>query len=95
MVHFFVFQGCLYFVPWDTLVLGHFVDTVSSMCTSVIYVYQCHTCVIHVYQCHTCVPVSYMCTSVIHVYQCYMNVYLVLSRGVRGPCTKFLVLFYI
>jgi len=76
MVHFFVFQGCLYFVPWDTLVLGHFVDTVSSMCTSVIYVYQCHTCVIH-------------------VYQCYMNVYLVLSRGVRGPCTKFLVLFYI
>jgi len=76
MVHFFVFQGCLYFVPWDTLVLGHFVDTVSSMCTSVIYVYQCHTCVIH-------------------VYQCYMNVYLVLSWGVRGPCTKFLVLFYI
>jgi hypothetical protein len=74
MVHFFVFQGCLYFCPRDTLVLGCFVD-------------------IYVYQCHTCVPVPYMCTSVIHVYQCYMNVYLVLSRGVRGPCTKFLVLF--
>ena len=56
MVHFFVFQGCLYFVPWDTLVVGHFVDAVSSMCTSVIYVYQCHTCVIHVYQCYMYVP---------------------------------------
>ena len=69
MVHFFVFQGCLYFDPWDTLVLGHFVDTVSSMCTSVIHV-------------------SYMCTSA-------TCMYLVLSRGVRGPCTKNLVLFYI
>jgi hypothetical protein len=48
----------------------------------------CRYCVIYVYQCHICVPVSYMCTSA-------TCMYLVLSRGVRGPCTKFLVLFYI
>jgi hypothetical protein len=57
MVHlvlFFCLPGLFVLWPWDSFVLGYFVDTVSYMCTSVKYVDQCHICVPVL---HICLPV--------------------------------------